>query len=174
MGKWEIYGLVLGMNGGRAALCDCSCCGWTKQGAGVGVLCSPWAVGRGHCSPVARLETQRRLWPCKGGVALARAVCEDVGHRAVGAPWHTGVSWGSKGGVQPKNPKLHWEWVCSTAGDEGKWFKGYRCGQGVSQSRPEEFGVAGLEFGEDPSQRTHGRSSEGPWHSRGIALEYSC
>lgn len=45
MGKWEIYGLVLGMNGGRAALCDCSCCGWTKQGAGVGscVVLGLWA-----------------------------------------------------------------------------------------------------------------------------------
>lgn len=80
MGKWEIYGLVVGMNGGRTGLCDRACCGWTKQGAGVGALCSPWAVGKGHCTPVARLETQRRLWPWKGGMALARAVCEDVGH----------------------------------------------------------------------------------------------
>lgn len=118
-GEKEIYGLVLGMNGAELVCVTIPAVGgWRReQELGSGVTLGLWAgPGLDLPSPCGSLGCPEQAVALGGWAVLTRAVGEDVG-TAVGAPGHTGVSWASKGELQPKNPKLHWGWICSTAGE---------------------------------------------------------
>lgn len=155
-------------------------------GAGAGLWCSPWAVGRAHGTAGARLGLPspfgslgcpgQAVAPAGWGV-VTRAGCGAVGMGQWGL-WHTAGSWAAKVNCSPKTP--------TSTGDgsvpslvlkgSGSGYKGRAqvCSGCFTKPNLKSLLCQDWSLERIPLKGPTGRSSEGPWHSRGITLEHSC